>query len=183
MHHRGYSRYAHTSARRLPPHAMPFTTWVPQSKAQFQKHTWSTCRSYLHALVNWNPLSCTMSNIYSSNAIEDSLGSLGCNIYCILVVDLLHKFELGVFKSVFKCYDRFFSYASFPQSASPRLTFPLTSPHRSSLLPEGGIHRFVLLSPQTSISTNRFSCTDYVVPLTHRFYHLLSRSMMTRPSD
>lgn len=32
----------------------------------------------------------------------ERLTSLGCNIYHILVVDLLHEFELGVFKSVFK---------------------------------------------------------------------------------
>lgn len=34
--------------------------------------------------------------------IADSLGSLGCNIYRMLVVDLLHEFELGVFKTVFR---------------------------------------------------------------------------------
>ena len=34
--------------------------------------------------------------------IADSLGSLGCNIYRMLVVDLLHEFELGVFKAVFR---------------------------------------------------------------------------------
>ena len=45
---------------------------------------------------------------------------------------------------------------------------------------KGELIAFVLLSPRTSISTDRFSCTDYVVPLTH---HLLSRSTMTRPSD
>lgn len=32
----------------------------------------------------------------------ERLASLGCNVYRILVVDLLHEFELGVFKSVFK---------------------------------------------------------------------------------
>ena len=37
------------------------------------------------------------------------------------------------------CYDHFFS--------STRLTFSLTSPRRSFLLPEGGIHRFCSLYP------------------------------------
>ena len=41
-------------------------------------------------------------------------------------------------------------------------------------------HRFLT---RTSISTNWFSCADYVVPLTHHFHHILSRSMMTRPFD
>ena len=68
--------------------------------------------------------------------------------------------------------------ASFPQSIQP-----LTSPRRFPLLPEGVLIAFVLLSPRTSISTDRFSCAGYVVPLTHRFHHLLSCSMMTRPSD
>ena len=40
-----------------------------------------------------------------------------------------------------------------------------------------------LLSPQTHISTDQFSCADYVVPLTHLFHHIPSRSMMTRPFD
>ena len=74
------------------------------------------------------------------------------------------------------CYDCFFSSIH----ASP---FSLTSPCRSSLLLEGGIPTFVLLSSRTPISTDRFSCTDYVVPLTHHFYRLLSHSTMTRPSD
>ena len=38
-----------------------------------------------------------------------------------------------------------------------------------------------LLSPRTSISTNWFSYADYVVPLTHCFYGILSRSIMTCP--
>ena len=62
------------------------------------------------------------------------------------------------------------------------LLFPLAPPRRSSLLPEGVLIAFVLFSPRTSISTDRFSYADYVVPLTHRFHDLLSRSMMTRPS-
>ena len=32
----------------------------------------------------------------------DNLGSLGCDVYCMLVVNLLHEFELGIFKSVFR---------------------------------------------------------------------------------
>ena len=81
------------------------------------------------------------------------------------------------------CYDRFFYYASFPQATFPRLTFSLISPRRSLLQPEGVFIAFVPLSPQTSTSTDWFSCANYVVPLTHRFYRLPSRSMMTRPSD
>ena len=61
--------------------------------------------------------------------------------------------------------------------------FALTSPCRFPLLPEGVLIAFVLLSPRTSVSTDRFSCADYVVPLTHRFHRLLSHSMMTCPSD
>ncbi|KAG1744112.1 uncharacterized protein EDB91DRAFT_1246991 [Suillus paluster] len=61
------------------------------------------------------------------------LGSLGLDFFPILVVDLLHKFELGVFKSVFKhllrllyaidhesvmlLNERFFSIASFRKGA------------------------------------------------------------------
>ena len=37
------------------------------------------------------------------------------------------------------------------------------------------------LSPQTSISTDRFSRTDYVVPFTHSFHHVLPCSTITRP--
>jgi hypothetical protein len=40
--------------------------------------------------------------ICTQNTIADTLGSLGCNVYNLLVVDLLHEFELGIFKSVFK---------------------------------------------------------------------------------
>lgn len=40
--------------------------------------------------------------MYLQNAIADTLGSLGCDVYRLLVVDLLHEFELGVFKSVFR---------------------------------------------------------------------------------
>ncbi|KIM62638.1 hypothetical protein SCLCIDRAFT_119251 [Scleroderma citrinum Foug A] len=36
------------------------------------------------------------------NAFADALGPLGFNIYRALTVDLLHEFELGIFKSVFK---------------------------------------------------------------------------------
>ncbi|KIM61037.1 hypothetical protein SCLCIDRAFT_26188 [Scleroderma citrinum Foug A] len=36
------------------------------------------------------------------NAFADNLGSLGCDVYRMLVVDLLHEFELGIFKSVFR---------------------------------------------------------------------------------
>ena len=36
------------------------------------------------------------------NAFADILGPLGFNIYRALMVDLLHEFELGIFKSVFR---------------------------------------------------------------------------------
>ena len=51
-----------------------------------------------------------------------------------------------------KCYDCFFSLTMF-SSCSPFLFFLVDFP----------------LSPRTSISTDRFSRADYVVPLTHRF--------------
>ena len=42
---------------------------------------------------------------------------------------------------------------------------------------------FVLSSPRTYISTDRLSCADYVVPLTHCFHYFLSHSTITHPSD
>ena len=35
------------------------------------------------------------------NAFSEKLGASGFDIYSLLVVDLLHEFELGVWKSVF----------------------------------------------------------------------------------
>ena len=40
-----------------------------------------------------------------------------------------------------------------------------------------------LLSPQTPISTDRFSYANYVVPLSHLFHYIPSHSMMMRPLD
>ena len=34
------------------------------------------------------------------NTFADVLGALGCNMFRILTVDLMHDFELGVFKSI-----------------------------------------------------------------------------------
>jgi hypothetical protein len=39
---------------------------------------------------------------HSQNAFAERLGPLGFDCFSMLVVDLLHEFELGVFKSVFK---------------------------------------------------------------------------------
>ncbi|KIK13408.1 hypothetical protein PISMIDRAFT_70558, partial [Pisolithus microcarpus 441] len=36
------------------------------------------------------------------NSFAETLGPLGWDIFMMFTVDLLHKFELGVFKSVFK---------------------------------------------------------------------------------
>ncbi|KAG1833197.1 hypothetical protein DFJ58DRAFT_643689, partial [Suillus subalutaceus] len=35
------------------------------------------------------------------NVFLDQLGPLGFNIFCALVVDLLHEFEIGIWKSLF----------------------------------------------------------------------------------
>jgi hypothetical protein len=37
----------------------------------------------------------------SQNAFSDRLGPLGFSIFCALVVDLLHEFEIGVWKMLF----------------------------------------------------------------------------------
>ena len=39
---------------------------------------------------------------YHQNTFAGTLGGLGLNSYAMLVVDLLHEFELGVWKAVFK---------------------------------------------------------------------------------
>ncbi|KIJ58626.1 hypothetical protein HYDPIDRAFT_33994 [Hydnomerulius pinastri MD-312] len=44
----------------------------------------------------------TLSLVPTLNAFADALGPLGFNVFPMLVVDLLHEFELGIFKSVFK---------------------------------------------------------------------------------
>jgi hypothetical protein len=42
----------------------------------------------------------TMTNTLQ-NAFSDRLGRFGFNIFCALVVDLLHEFEIGVWKMLF----------------------------------------------------------------------------------
>ena len=40
-------------------------------------------------------------NTVSKNAFSDNLSALGFNLFLMLVVDLLHEFELGVWKAIF----------------------------------------------------------------------------------
>jgi hypothetical protein len=35
------------------------------------------------------------------NAFSDRLGHLGFNIFCALIIDLLHEFEIGIWKMLF----------------------------------------------------------------------------------
>ena len=65
------------------------------------------------------------------------------------------------------CYNRFFS---FPYASFPRLPFCLTFPRRSSLLPEGGIHRFCSLitsdlNLHQSVLSHRLCSSFYSSPL------------------
>jgi len=53
----------------------------------------------LYAAYSCSPLDLTS---FCKNAFADTVGPLSCNIYQALVVDILHEFELGVFKSVFR---------------------------------------------------------------------------------
>jgi len=47
-------------------------------------------------------ISCHSFTSHMQNAFAVRLGFLDFNVFPMLVVDLLHEFELGVFKSVFK---------------------------------------------------------------------------------
>ena len=59
-------------------------------------------------------------------------------------------------------------------------SFPLVHFHH---LPFHVILITFLLFPWTSISTDQFSHTNYIVPLTHHFSHIPSHSTMRCPSD
>ena len=65
-----------------------------------------------------------------------------------------------------RCYERFFSFTEYFH----RLPFPFALATS-------------LLSSQTPISTDWFSCADYVVLLTYRFSYILSHSTMTHRLD
>ena len=73
-------------------------------------------------------------------------------------------FSLGGLISDCHCYDHFFLFIVLFHCSS----FPFILVNSS-------------LPPRTSISTDWFSHADYIVPLTHRFFHILSLSMMMHP--
>ena len=77
------------------------TNMVHQSKGQYPNFTWNHFPWYqlLYAAYSClSPLDLTSS---CKNAFAEMVGPLGCDIYQALVVDILHEFELGMFKSVF----------------------------------------------------------------------------------
>jgi hypothetical protein len=51
--------------------------------------------------VNYPSQNEIYSSLHWQNAFTDKLGPLGFDIHSVMVVDLLHKFELGVWKSLF----------------------------------------------------------------------------------
>jgi hypothetical protein len=42
-----------------------------------------------------------MTNFWTQNAFSDKLAPLGFNLFLMLVVDLMHEFELGVWRALF----------------------------------------------------------------------------------
>ena len=46
------------------------------------------------------------------NAFSDRLSGLGFSLFCMLVVDLMHEFELGIWKALFTHLIRILSAAS-----------------------------------------------------------------------
>jgi len=77
------------------------TNTVHQSKGQYLNFTWNHFPWYqlLYAAYSCSPLDLTS---FCKNTFADMVGPLSCDIYQALVVDILHEFELGVFKSVFR---------------------------------------------------------------------------------
>ena len=91
------------------------------------------------------------------NSVEVYYGEIG------LPLSVVHWFR-NPYAGI--CYDHFFPLNMLGPCSS-FLFFFVNSP----------------LSPWTSISTDRFSCANYVVPLTHRFHCILSHSTMTYSFD
>ena len=81
---------------------MPSTILVHQLRVYVQNCTlkpYQWCQLW-YVPRSWYPL--LLTSLFYKNSFADSLGPLGFDIYCALTVDLLHEFELGVFKAVFK---------------------------------------------------------------------------------
>lgn len=55
-------------------------------------------------------------NRHFQNAFAEKLGDLGLNPYVMLVVDLMHEFELGVWKAIFTHLIRIL-YAAAPHGS------------------------------------------------------------------
>lgn len=84
---------------------------------------------------------CTSTELPFQNAFSKRLANLGFNFYEMLVVDLMHEFELGVWKSLFIHLVRLLQ------------TIDSSKIHEMD-------RRYVLLAYRTSIETNAFSGTD-----------------------
>ena len=73
-------------------------------------------------------------NTVMKNTFSDKLSAFGCNLFVMLVVDLLHEFELGMWKAVFMHLLHIWTASSmenYMKSIASAFTLMLAFKHKS----------------------------------------------------